>query len=298
MQHFVLVIVLFRTGYFGTMSRKPLAATPTVDKNGKNTTVYRKMASSAPARDLPVPMLNGSKRGAQKPSTPLPVPVPVASEKLEHFQKSLKNSGVISLSKNLRADEAALTRDIINRGHVSDDALIAITGYMGNFSAGERIRHYDYNSLLILERVCRDEGSEFVMERPHAFADAVEGLGIRRRESDHVTVPPITTEEELDSLAAIVKLMVFVSNREESSPVQQVSERKEYHTAEGDRLNGKAFKNHGFTALIRDRYEDYPRIARFVNDRGVPSNKASVDALCDYLDSGDDNHDAVVEGWL
>jgi hypothetical protein len=93
-------------------------------------------------------------------------------------------------------------------------------------------------------------------------------------------------------------MMMFVGGREESGVSQQISERKEHRTIQGHRLNGRAFKNHAFTALIRERYMDYPRIERFVSDRGVPSNKASVDALRDYLDSGDDNHDAVVEGWL
>jgi hypothetical protein len=280
------------------MSRNPLIATPTVDKNGKNTTVYRKTASSAPVRGLPVPTLKGSKQGAQTPSTPLPVPVPIADAKLDAYRKSLHSSGTVSVGKQLRPNEAALIRDIIDRGYVSDLALLTTTGYMGFFSAGERIRHYDYNMLLLLERVYREEGKDAFGERPTKFADAVEGLGMRRRESDHITIPPITTEEELDSLAAVVRMMMFVGGREESGVSQQISERKEHRTIQGDRLNGRAFKNHAFTALIRERYMDYPRIERFVYDRGVPSNKASVDALRDYLDSGDDNHDAVVEGWL
>lgn len=280
------------------MSRNPLIATPTVDKNGKSTTVYRKTASSAPAKGLPVPTLKGSKLGAQKPSTPLPVPEPIADERLNAYQRSLKDNGIVSEGKDLLSNEAALIRDIIARGNVSDNAILTVTGYMGFFSAGERIRHYDYNALLLLERVCRDEGPDAISEYPHSFADAIEGLGIRRRESDHITVPPITTEEELDSLAAVVKLMVFVASREENSVSQQISDVKKYHTVDGDRLDGRSFKNHVFTALVRERYEDYPRILRFVSDRGVPSNKASVDALRDYLDSGEDNHDAVAEGWL
>jgi hypothetical protein len=280
------------------MSRNPLIATPTVDKNGKNTTVYRKTTSSAPVKGLPVPTLKGSKQGAQTPSTPLPVPVPIADAKLDAYRKSLHSSGTVSVGKQLRPNEAALIRDIIDRGYVSDLALLTTTGYMGFFSAGERIRHYDYNMLLLLERVYREEGKDAFGERPTQFADAVEGLGMRRRESDHITVPPITTEEELDSLTAVVRMMMFVGGREESGVSQQISERKEHRTIQGHRLNGRAFKNHAFTALIRERYMDYPRIERFVSDRGVPSNKASVDALRDYLDSGDDNHDAVVEGWL
>jgi len=282
------------------MGKTPLIATPTVDRNGKSTTVYRKVASSAPVKGLPVPTLGGSKQGAQKPSTPLPVPEPITFDdtKFNAYRKSLKVNDIVALGKELTRNEAALVRDILSRGHVSELSMLRATGYMGILSAGERIKHYDYNLLLILERICRDEGANIIGDSPHNFADAVEGLGIRRRESDHITIPPIATEEELDSLAAVVKMMMFVSSREESSISQQISERKKYRTVDGDRLNGRAFKNHSFTALLRERYEEYPRILGFVADRGVPSNKAGVEALRDYLDSGEDHHTAMAVGWL
>lgn len=280
------------------MNRNPLIATPTVDKNGKNTTVYRKAASSASGKTMTVPKVMEPKTASRKTGTLLPVPDPIANSKLGAYNKSLKDSGTTSLSKNFNAQEAGLVHDIIARGHVSENALLAVTGYMGLRSAGERIPHYDYNMLMLLERFCRDEGSEAITERPHSFADAVEGLGMRRRESDHITVPPITTEEELDSFNAVVKMMVFVAQHEENAVGLQISERKEYRTVDGDRLNGRTFRNHSFTALLREQYDEYSTIQKFVADRGVPLNKAGVDALRDYLASSDEQHNAVSEGWL
>jgi len=280
------------------MSKTPLIATPTVDKNGRNTIVYRRVASSAPTNALPSPTLKSSKTDAQKPSTPLPIPAPIEESELRPYCQKLRGNMQLSTSKHPRADEAALIRDIIANGHVPDEALMTVTRYMGILSAGERIRHYDYNMLLILERVCRDKSGEFALEwdSGHEFASAVEGLGVRRRAADNITIPPITTEEELDSISAVVKMVLLVRKLEGDSEARQIADRTEYHTAEGDRLNGIFLKNHGFAALLREHYEDYENIEKFVLERGVPANKAGVEALRDYL--SEEQHQAVADGWL
>lgn len=276
------------------MTRDNLIATPTVDKNGKTTTVYRKTAPSAAAKALPVPKLAGTKRGAQKPATPLPVP-PRLSDKDYQYIRNNHRDWFSMRYHPITRDEADLLNRIRQEGTIPDDLILSLSRYMGINSIGERIGHYDRNVFLLAERVCRDEGADFVSQYPSLFMDAVEGLARRRREADSEKVPPIATEEELESHAAVVKMLVVAGSIE---PLENPSfKREEFHTANGTRHNGSYFKNHSFTALLRERPEDYPRIEAYVRTRGVPRKKADVELLREYLDS-EHAVQPLAEGWL
>ena len=279
------------------MARDSLIATPTVDKNGKSTTVYRRTASSGASKTLPGPKLAGSKRGAQKRSTPLPQPDPISEQEFERYRKALKEN--LSLRKRPDRMEAALIRRILEGADVSQDALRYATSYMGDFSVGERVSHYDYNALLIIERVCRDEGSEMIINATSLFMDAIEGLARRRREADSQTVPLIETEEELAAHAAVVKMLVAVGRKElDSGHYGDLSLKVgQFYTADRTRHSGASFKNHAFTALLRERPEDYKKIEGYVMQRGAPKTKSDVDLLREYLDP-EHAQQALAEGWL
>jgi hypothetical protein len=275
------------------MSKQGLVPTPTVDKNGKSTTVYRKTPSSAAVKPLPVPKLAGAKRGAQKPSTPLPTPRKLTEEEYLH----LRNSSNYWLSVRFRPnrEEAALLRRIRESGHMSDDALISVSGHMGIQSIGERVPHFNYNAFLLAERVCREEGPDFLTEMPSIFMDSIEGLARRRWEADNQTVPLIETEEELEGHAAVVMLLMVAADTEELE--NPSFKREEFKTADGTRHTGIYFKSHAFTALLRERPEDYRRIESYVRARSVPRTKADVELLREYLDS-ENAVQPLVEGWL
>lgn len=279
------------------MARDNLVATPTVDKNGKSTTVYRKTGSSASDKTLPGPKLVGAKRGAQKPSTPLPKPEPINESDFGRYRQALKDN--LSLRKRPNREEAALIRRIVESADVEQEALRNVTSYMGIMSIGERVNHYDYNALLILERVCRDEGSEIVIRSTSLFMDAIEGLARRRREADSHTVPPIETEEELAAHAAVVKMLTVAGRQElDSRSGEQFSFKTgQFYTSDHTRHSGSSFKSHTFTALLRERPEEYKKIEGYVMQRGVPKTKSDVELLREYLDP-EHTQQALAEGWL
>lgn len=267
-----------------------------VDKNGRTTTVHRKVEarqSSTPDR-FPKPqiMASGVPEGSR---TPLDLPEPISDpEKLKSYRWFLTHD-LISSRKTVNAEEAALIRKIISDGHTSPEVLSQVTGYMGMFSAGERVPHYDYNMLLIMDYICREEGSGFIpADRTHVFTNAVEGLGIRRRAEDTHTIPPLTTVEALESHAAVVRMLLLADAK---GMDQGVVIEKEHRTVEGHRFHGVSFRNHGFRALLNERPKDYREIERYVLDRGIPKNKAGVEALRSYLDD-EETQSAIADGWL
>lgn len=278
-----------------------LIPTPTVDRNGRSTTVYRRAARTASNAAIPAPTVPNRKKAPEKPSTPLPVPEPIGSatnEDLKRHAQRLRSMEALSLRKNPNADDTALIYSILDRGILEPEQVCVISDHMGLMSHGERFRDYDYNMFLLAERFVRNGGSKDVFNYTDmsSFSVAIGGIYKRRREAD-IKCERITTEEELESTAALLRMYMEV--RQGNVEIFERScTSKDYQTATGRRLNGGYFRNQGFAELVRERYEEYPLMERYVRERGVPKNKNELDALKAYLDNGDEHVASIAEGWL
>lgn len=287
--------------YSQTMNNK-LTPAVIVDKNGRTTTVHRKADrtvthSAIPAPTVKAPTISAGKKTPQKHSTPLPVPPPIDPKTLRERVGHLRGIQALSVRKNPNPDEVALINSILDRGHVSPNAIGMVSDYMGMMSTGERIRDFDYNTFLLTERYASSSGAIEVINYTdaHHFVDAIKGLYQRRSEQD-ITVERITTEEELDANVAVLRMMMLI--RENSDQLGRATTTKEYRTANGKRLNGTCLRNQGFAELIRENHEFYPAIEQYVMDRGVPKNKHEVNALKTYLNNSHEHTTAIAEGWL
>ena len=275
-----------------------LIPTPIVDKNGRATTVHRKMARTAASSSIPAPTVKAAKKAPEKPSTPLQPPAPIDPARLREYQRSFRGIQALSLRKNINVDEAALIKDILDNDRVEPRLIGLISDYMGILSVGERFADYDYNAFLLLDRYVQSGGDTSVCSynEAHVFNGAIEGLYQRRR-GQEVKVEKFSTEEELDANVAVLRMMVLMRETGDDRAGGAIIS-KEYYTADGKRLNGAYLRNQGFADFIRANYQSYHDIERYVRDRGVPKNKREVEALKAYVDNGEEHTTAMAEGWL
>lgn len=274
--------------------------TPTVilDKNGRKTTVHRKANRTAPAATIPAPTVTTAKPVQQKSSTQLPIPKPVAPERLSNFQKEFRGIQALSLRKTINLDEAALIRDILDRGHVQPKAIGHLSDYMGLMSAGERFKDFDYNTFQLAERYFQtvNPPGDFIHSDAGSFIEAVQGTYYRRREED-IKIERFTTEEELDSNLAVIRMMMLMKSI--GGPTQKKAiYYDEYRTADDRRMKSYFLRNQAFSDLLRENPASYDEIEKYVRERGVPQNKHQVTTLKQYLANGDERTTAIADGWL
>jgi hypothetical protein len=275
-----------------------LIPTVIVDKNGKKTTVHRTANRPASNVTIPAPTVTAAKSTPQKNSTPLPVPTPIDPKRLNDIQSGFRGIQALSVRKNINPDEAALIKGILERGHVYRKTLGTISGFMGLFSAGESIKDYDYNTFLLAERYFQKEGSSdgFTYHDAELFSEAVQGLYYRRIE-ESINVERFTTEEELDTNVAVLRIVMLLSSMGGPTRKKAIAY-KEYRTIKGKRLRGNFLRNQAFSDLIRENPDSHYEIEKYIRERGAPKNKQEAIALKTYLDNGNENTTAISDGWL
>lgn len=246
---------------------------------------------------MPAPKLAVKKLDVQAVSTPLPVPKPVAPEQLSNLQKELRGLNALSLRKTVNVDEAALLRDILDRGHMKAKTIGNLSDYMGLRSTGERFREFDYNTFQLAERYFQtvSANGEFTHTEAGTFIEAVQGIYYRRRAED-IKIDRFTTEEELDSNLAVIRMIMLL--KRDNATMQKAFRFGGYRTADDRRMDSLFLRNQAFSDLIRETPADYEEIEKYVRERGVPQNKQQVNTLKKYLAHGDERTTAIADGWL
>lgn len=274
-----------------------LTPTVIVDKNGRTTTVHRRGPRPTASTGMPAPKLAVKKLDVQAVSTPLPVPKPVAPEQLSNLQKELRGLNALSLRKTVNVDEAALLRDILDRGHMKAKTIGNLSDYMGLRSTGERFREFDYNTFQLAERYFQtvSANGEFTHTEAGTFIEAVQGIYYRRRAED-IKIDRFTTEEELDSNLAVIRMIMLL--KRDNATMQKAFRFGGYRTADDRRMDSLFLRNQAFSDLIRETPADYEEIEKYVRERGVPQNKQQVNTLKKYLAHGDERTTAIADGWL
>lgn len=271
------------------MSNNHLTATPIVNKLGVATTVHRRAAPATTSKRMPPPRVTAAHT---KPATPLTPPEPLSDAIAKSYSEYLRQS-VMSTRKRLNREETELLHRIIKEKSLTEEALAMLTGHMGMFSPGERIKHYDYDSLLLAERLGKEIGSTPLKDHSHVFAAAVQGLCYARKASDRKRLEKITTQEELDGHVAVLRYVMENCLNEYGN----AKEPKEFDLASGKTISAFVIESHGLAAVLREQPHRYDKIAAYVEDRGAPRNKAAVAALREYLENDEDNA-ALSDGWL
>jgi hypothetical protein len=219
----------------------------------------------------------------------------------ERYRDYLRLNLISRRKVNPSREEVELIHRIHESDYVSDKALGAVTDYMGMFSPGERIKHYDYNMLLLAERFCKEEGSDmFNHDDVGVFAGAVQGLCHARKATDRTPIGKITTEEELDGHVAVLRFVMHYrkdeNGRNRDPKTIEIVPFSNPSSEFTKPTNVYVIDNHSLTALLRERPQDYDRIIQYVDERGMPKNKAQVVTLNDYLDVATDT--PLHDGWL
>lgn len=280
-----------------------LVPTPVVDKNGKLTTVHRKVSSvtansSKLADAAPVPPVAEKVIG-----TPLPVVHPLSSSEVEEFVAFFSNGRIRRGGKQV--DTAAVFRSLSGvtqgliwrvrqAGAIGDtDIELALDQLQGRVwqrwsatpnpekMAEENLRAY----LLVAERLHCDYPELMKSIGQGTAPDLSKVVEYRDHEKGRVLLAAkeMTTEEDVAPVAAVAAYALVCMYRNSDFYDTEHLVMREYQDEEGRYIEGLMIANKGLDAYVRENPEMAVRVAEFVVDRGLGDSKKDAKFAIDHF---------------
>lgn len=267
-----------------------LAPTPITDKNGKQTTVYKR-TSGAPKKNMPSPVL------AASVGTPLRLPKPLK----EHESWAWVTSTYVDSTKHVMPDAEALdpatkaiAKDLGDREIFTHRAMGSLIGAMDASVRGGTNSAMEHNFLLVAEKLCLSGLILSSIENPqcHSLVRSLWGTYFLDTPGKRKPTTKVTTQEELDSLAALTYATHYWESKGNEEIIQPW-----YPNNPTTRRKDLVYtlRNKNLAALIRERPEEVERVIAYVEERG--SDLFPINDLRDYLDATEGTP-SLADGWL
>lgn len=280
-----------------------LVPTSIIDKNGKQTTVHKRVSgaavsSSALAHVAPTPPVTEAVLG-----TPLPVVHRLSSGEVEEFiasfsQGRIRRAGkqvdTAAVFKSLSGISQGLLWRVRQAGAIADADIELALDQLQNrvwnrWSATpnpEKLAEANFRDyLLVAERLHRDypelmhdigSGSAPELSKVVEYRDHQKGTILR-------PVKEMTTEEEVTPVAAVAAYALVCMYRESDCYDTEHLVMREHPDEEGRYVEGLIIANKTLDAYIREHPEMAVRVAEFVVDRGVGKSKKDALFVLEHL---------------
>lgn len=265
----------------------PLTPTVITDRNGRVTTVHRKLENGKPVTKLipaPAPTLP-----VQPEGTPLDLPPAMTAAEARRFIQSLPQTGELVLRQHDVAHmnhetELPLLIKLLEDKSIPESALRVAIKFMNDKG---KINPNYHNTFLMMPLINEIKDQSMVATKIFAVMRAMNGWT-----DDKKPLPRITTQEEMASYTALTRFaLAFDDDR---NIVKQASS-----WIEGNSIASTSVVNKHLKQFVLDHPDDNEAIIQYVNERGGmhPKNKKPVDAIKVFLEGSRDNT-AVASGWL
>lgn len=300
----------------GSMSN--LIPTPIVDKNGKQTTVRKRVDTlQKKALNAPAPSVAASAPVSVPISTPLPEIQPLSDEEREVFanwQSMLMNNGHFReeireiAKKPLPSSVEALAWRLTREGDAQETAVRFLTTYHTRRSSqfAKTFRHEQEflfntlrNSLLLVDRISKDETGSPALKigGPITYANMIDkslnGYRYSPKMDEVPDLTPIMTEEELSSITAVTRFILDARDRKDYGSCRE----KEYKDSIGKKLTGIYMANRSLDAFLRENPHEIDRVLKYVQERRIGNTVKDTKALVKYLRESKEMG-ALDDGWL
>jgi hypothetical protein len=296
-----------------------LAPTQVIDKNGRSTTVHKRLdapQSASKMSNVPAPSIAPKAAASAAARTPLPMPEPLDETQHAAFLEwqdseldSMRYRVEIKNTFKQRFDPVAeaLVWRVIQSGKVPKETIGRFLGtfhtrrtriFAKNFGyAQEEVLSQLTSSLLLAERL-GTEYPESVMEGvPLNFASAVDqalvGYSYTGKKSDRVEATTITTEETLTSVAAVTAYILESRNRQDFTHYKNST----FVSVNGKKVEGIYIANRSLDAFLRENPHEAGRAIAYAAERGMGNTAKDTKQLIQHLHDTE-GMGALTEGWL
>jgi hypothetical protein len=236
-------------------------------------------------------------------------PAPITEAQREEFRawqrEIVGNYGYnkraqVDAARPLDPESEALAWRVLKSGRVNPQAVASLV----NESQLERymFRHKDHNPAELQAKL---RVAERVGEINPAVADiAGRGLGVRidncvngygysPAEANRMSLREITTEEELNKVAAVATFLLFAVNE----GLENQQKQGEYKGTEGRRVSGTWMTNHRLKAFIQENPDEVNRVIEYVGSRSVGITAKETREIIQYVRESKELG-ALDQGWL
>lgn len=295
----------------------PLVPTAVTDKNGRITTVHKRLEapqSASKTRKVPAPVLSPERAPSAPQRTPLTPPEPLTPEETAKFNNWYRER-LAEVQFNTRAvngyvdilspESKALAARILAHGAVEKKVLVSIlTGSHRSFVVNQKFHHPDVQkmhrvlntSLRVVEKLAHDDPK--VMDGLGAsgavmIKKALDGYGHSKTIDERVPFMSAETQEELASIAAVTTCIAHAFTNGNSHQYRVGKFRDaDYQQAEGVWLT-----NRHLDAFLRENPGQTPRVIEYMNTREMGTSAKDFKALVAYLQESED-FGVLEDGWL
>jgi hypothetical protein len=289
-----------------------LSPTVITDVNGRVTTVHKRVQSPQTSMPkIPVPKVDaGTPRAVA--STPLSMPALLSEAEREKFvawQDSVlpkpyfKDDLLKFALQPFDPETESLLWDAVSSGKTETKLL---TGLLVHFHQSRWFkrrpdrREEDHpellnrlrNSLLLAGRLAHytpETGRQSLSHESFLYY-VLSGYGYRPKPEERFTLGPITTEEELASVAAVGK---YLHEAEDD----KMSRLKNFKNPEGEEVSGISIANRSLDLFLRENPHEVDRVIGYVKDRGIGNTVKDTKALIAWLNDSE-NSGVLNDGWL
>lgn len=296
-----------------------LTPTQITDKNGKSTTVHKRLDApqSAPKMSkVPAPSIAPNVAGSTASRTPLVMPEPLDETQHQAFLEwqhseldSMRYRVEVKNTFRQRFDPQveALAWRLVKGGKVPGET---VAKFLGTFHARRTpafAKSFGYaqddvlsdltSSLLLAERL-GTEYPEVVNDgsAPNlatAVGQALDGYNYSPKPDERAPVGTISSEEELASIAAITGYILEAQRRQEFDQYKNTS----FVNTRGKKVTGLILSNRSLNAFLRENPHEVHRAIAYAAERGMGNTVKDTKNLIQHLHDTE-GADAIAEGWL
>jgi hypothetical protein len=270
-----------------------LTPTPVTDKNGKQTTVYKRTSgASKKAVSLPAPTLS------VPAGTPLRKLKPLNENEAWAWMTSthVDSSGhVMSDAEGLDDETKAIAKDLGDRGVFTRRAIAALVRATNAGDRGRLNSPMEHNFLLVAERLRLSGLVSESIQYPQcsSLVRSLWGTHFLNTPSKRKPTEKVATQEELDGLAALTYATSYWENKSNADLI------KPWHPKSpttGKKELVYTLHSKPLADLIVERPDEVERIISYIEERGQ-GRMVPVNSIREYLDTTEGNR-TLAEGWL
>ena len=295
----------------------PLVPTAVTDKNGRITTVHKRLDASQSASKtmkVPAPVLSPVSVSSAPQRTLLTPPETLTPEESQEFDAWYREA-LVSSQYNERAtklyvdnvdpEPKAIAWRLIQDGIVNPRAVMSMLndskkGYLAIRSIDPEIKKVKTGvlvaSLLVAERMSQEYPNEVREDGPNIsrlISRAIKGYAYSTKIDDRHMVTGVATEEELASLTAVTTFL-FHADANNHDNQQKWGNFKD---SELQQVEGLWIANRRLDAFLRENPSQTPRVIEYMNTREMGTSAKDFKALVAYLQESED-FGVLEDGWL
>lgn len=296
-----------------------LTSVPIVDKNGKQTTVRKRLDAQRDSKPLnaPAPSITPKSEVSGPSRTPLAETPTLSEDQYKEFREwqdkhlnSVRYRIEVKDTDNQRFAPSveALAWRVIQEGDVPEET---VSKFISTFQTrrssfyAQTFKHEQdkllstlSNSLLLAEKISKDAPqAPDQVGGPKNYASFIEkalsGYRYRPKHADPLPNEPIRTEEELASVAAVTRFILDARDRSDYGSFRD----NEFKDIDGKKAKGSYMANRSLDAFLRESPHEIDRALGYIRSRGIGNTAKDTKQLVRHLKESEDMS-VLSDGWL